>query len=163
MQDNTLLFLLTAGGLALVCLTMIGFVLWIAARLARGPIFSFLGLLARNVDQLDDDDERGTFVHRPTPNLRAIADQHDFDTALAARQMRSGEDPSGVGVRRQSPLGTDQHPRVDLGGDTAAQAIPPPSLRRDRRRSNTRRDRADAEDEIFGGMLDLDSDGDPDL
>ncbi|MDZ4771032.1 MAG: hypothetical protein SGJ24_18060 [Chloroflexota bacterium] len=172
MQDNTLLLVLAMGGLALVCLMLMGGLLLLVLRLARGPIFSFFGLLARGVDDNDDEDSARATSRRPTPDLRAIAAQSDFDTALATKQMQAAAAPptpgsvtgaSGTsagriiqGARAQSALGTDAHPRIDLG------TVPDSPLlhRRDRK---TGRGRADQEDEMFGGMLDFDGDGRSDV
>lgn len=165
MQDNNLLVVVLATcGLGLVCLTVAGAVVLWLLRVARGPIFSFFSLLSNHNGNDSDEDDRVTSRTRsPSPDLRSLAAQHDFDSALAAQQARTNPQagPGSIiqGSRAQSPFGTDAHRRVDL--PTTAGDETPPLLRSNRRRRTD--NRPDQEDEFVGGMLDLDGDGNQDL
>jgi hypothetical protein len=165
-EEQNGLLLLALGGLALVCLTGMGGLLLLVLRLARGPIVAFFGLLARNVDEADDPDSITSVPRRPKPNLRAIAQQQDFDALVAARERdQRAAPPGGTGAvitpadRPPSPFGVDRAapPDTRIG---QRDVPPPPFANRDRR---PRDERAHREDEIFGGMLDFDGDGRPDV
>jgi hypothetical protein len=157
-QDTNVLLILSVVGLGLVCVVGLFFVGGFVLRLFKGPIFSFFGLLANNVD--DGDDGTTPFARRPKPDLKAIAQQHDFDTALTSQHLQ-GNTPgaaSTVQLPRQSPLGTQEHPRLQPPGEQPNTL--PPSLQRakDGRGRNDNRDRRDTEDDIFGGLLGDDGD-----
>ncbi len=167
MEEQNLLMLLALGGLALVCLVGLGGLLLLVLRLARGPIAAFFGLLARNVDEADDPDSITSVPRRPKPDLRAIARQQDFDALVAARERDQRNPMPGGGTggvitpseRAQSPFGADRN--APPGTRLSDRDVPPPPFaRRDRRR---RDERPHNEDEIFGGMLDFDGDGRPDV
>lgn len=158
MQDSNLLLILSLVGLGLVCIVGVFFVGGFILRLFKGPIFSFFGLLANNVD--DGDDGLKGISRTPKPDLKAIAQQHDFDAALTAQHLQSDTPGAATTVQlpRQSPLGTQSHPRVQPTGEQP-NALPP-SLQRakDGRGRNNNRDRRDGEDDIFGGLLGDDGD-----
>lgn len=159
MQENTLLLILAMVGLAVGCVASIVLILTLLSRVMRGPLFAFLGILARSSDK--DDEEVITLARHATPNLRAIANQHDFDSALSAHQQQAGEPGAPVAFTgsRQSPLGTEQHPRVDapFGGveipPTARLEDPPDLLKRRGRSDRRKRERVDYEDEALDGFF----------
>ena len=83
----------------------------------------------------------------PRTDLRQIADAHDFDSALA-RQMA-----------------LDNAPHDSPAPPIAPQTLPPSDKRPAFLDRSPRTDerRRDYDDEIFGGLLDFDGDGDPDI
>lgn len=144
MQQDSLPLMLGVCGLSVVCLTILVVVALVAVRFAGRGFLPILGLV-RGIT----DDEEGKPVPAATPrtDLRQIAQTHDFDSALA-RQMVRGSTPTeppaptipsqSLPPSDQRPAFLDRHPRSD-----------------ERRR--------DYDDEIFGGLLDFDGDGEPDV
>lgn len=144
-MDRTyaLLLALACGG-ALAC----GAVLVIGAALIGG------GLGALNIFNRGSRPSAARSLRtRETPDLRAAAQNLDFEEAVA---RYSAENPAPPSINPTMPTAQGAPPPVDLG------PLPPVGPRHDtRRRSTSAREWGD--DEVFGGMLDEDGDGDPDF
>jgi hypothetical protein len=152
MQDNTLIILGVCGA-ALVFMAIGAFFFWWVTKSIRG--FFIVGLVRRligGVDDYTDNDEAASPViaQRARRDLRTQAQSLDFDSAVARHR--------GEPVPPTNPA------------DASAQAFPPqstspttepntPALRSRPRR----RQRDDNLDEVFGGVMDVDGDGDIDF
>lgn len=155
MSDNTLI-ILGLCGVALVLMAIGAFLFfWITRSLNRFFIVGLVRRLIGGVDEYTDknDETVGGYVQqRARRDLRSQAQALDFDSAVARHR--------GEPVPPTNPA------------DASAQAFPTqnttptpnanePSLRsRSKRRRQPNDDRVD---EVFGGMLDTDGDGDVDF
>jgi hypothetical protein len=154
MQDNTLIILGVCGA-ALVLMAIGAFFFWWITRSIRG--FFIVGLVRRligGVDDYTDKDDVGTVVpQRAHRDLRAQAQSLDFDSAVARHRGEPVPPTQPVDASAQSTPAQNTSPTTDANA---------PSLRS---RSNRRRKREndDALDEVFGGMMDVDGDGDIDF
>jgi len=202
-ESTSLLVIIALLGLALACFVTMVVILFLASRVLHRPILSFMSLLGNSSS--NEDDLESNLPRQPRPDLNAIASRHTFENQIATQQL----DPRQTGTARslnpiQSPLGTRDHRRTDLG--PAPDSAPPPLSNRpptlDKPSSapfgnpppfniggnppplppydpnsavisspRKRPDRPyrpvdegrDQMDEVFGGMLDSDGDGDPDM
>lgn len=149
MQDNSAL-LIAVAGFAVVCAGTLFVVLLIVLRVTGRSAWSFLSLLIRGGSGDPKEDEPG-YVPRPRPNLRQIADSVDFESAVTknvVEQQEFGASTSSLPIPdRASSSDTPRLRRVERLGEDKA----PP-----------RRQQGYDQDEVFGGMLDFDGDGDPD-
>lgn len=168
-MDSTTLVVLAAGGLAVVCVLIL--------LLAGGSLLSFFrlnflsglatalsGFLGRGNDELIDDELLEAPARPPRNRIREIAQSTDFDEALARHQAAPPPpDPFGDLPSRNRPI-TPQSPFANTGAqDPLAPPIDteafPPLEGRSRRSARRGRN----EDEIFGGYLDEDGDGEIDF
>jgi hypothetical protein len=150
-------------GLSVVCIGLIVAGLLALVRLTGFDIRSILG----NVGEIFAGKGQETGVieeelkRRRRPNFRTQADSLDFDSALAryrrdqppaaTRGPAAPPPPGRPGVDPRRMMDDDFRPLSSDQSDYIA-----------RRRSAQRRRRRDPnEDEIFGGMLDEDGDGEP--
>jgi hypothetical protein len=154
MSDNTLV-ILGACGVAMV-LMAIGavFFWWVTKSLNRFFIVGLVRRLIGGVDEYTDKNDEtvgsGYVQQRARRDLRSQAQSLDFDSAVARHR--------GEPVSPTNPA------------DASAQAFPnqntaptpnEPSLRSRTNRQRKRDD--DSLDEVFGGMMDTDGDGDIDF
>ncbi len=131
MQDNTLV-ILGLVGLALVCAGLFLFVGLTLFRVTGYRLLGFFSLLARDADEAVPP----SYPPSSVPDLHAIAEAQDFDSALARH---------GAAPVQSSPV------------DAASPFSPTPTPRFGSRRSShseVRRD--DEDDELFGGLLEDD-------
>ncbi len=156
MQDNTLI-ILGICGVALVFMAIGAFMFfWITRSLNR---FFIVGLVRRLIGGVDDytsnDDEAigtATVPRHQRRDLRAKAQSLDFDSAVARHRGEPVPPTQPVDASAQSVPSQNTTPTADANS---------PSLRSQRRRRRDAND--DALDEVFGGMLDTDGDGDIDF
>ncbi|HLV33795.1 MAG TPA: hypothetical protein VKY59_01725 [Spirillospora sp.] len=134
-------------GLGLLALLVFGVLRWQAPKLLK--ILGGAGAVFASEEPANKVDAR--LNRRRRANLRNRAESLDFDAALA--RHRSGDFRPQGQASSANPAGQRTNHRVQPAespfGDT------PPPLRRRRRERN--------QDEIFGGMLDEDGDGDLDF
>lgn len=138
-MDQTTGLLSGLCGLGIVCsgLLLVGF--FVLIRLTgRGLLPLLASVLNRRSDEPEIEIPR---LRRRRVDLRAQAESVDFDAAMAAASQTPNAPP---------PPRRPHESRI-------AQAAPsePWAIENGRRPTN--------EDEIFGGLLDIDGDGDPDL
>jgi hypothetical protein len=152
MQDSTMVIVALCAG-ATIFMVLGGFLFfWVTRSLNR---FFIVGLVRRLIGEVDSDvknDEAiGAYIApRQRRDLRSQVQGLDFDSAVARHR--------GEPVPPTQPI------------ETPAQGLPPaeppqvgpntPSLRQRQRR---KKDSDDNLDEVFGGMLDGDGDGDIDF
>jgi hypothetical protein len=154
MQDNTLLILGFCGA-AIVFMAVGAFLFfWITRSLNR---FFIVGLVRRLIGGVDDytDDNELTAAYlnqRPRPDLRAQAQSLDFDSAVARHRGEPVPPTQPVDASAQSTPTQNTVPTPDTSA---------PPLRS--RRRPRRQPKDDNLDEVFGGMLDNDGDGDVDF
>ncbi len=153
MQDNTLI-ILGLCGVALVC-TVVGALLfhWITRSIGRFFIIGLVRRLIGGVDDYTNDDEtvRPYTAQGAHRDLRAEAQSLDFDSAVARYRGAPVPPTNPADASAQSLPPSDTQPTLG----------PTPPLRSRRR---TRRGESDENlDEVFGGMLDSDGDGDVDF
>jgi hypothetical protein len=150
MQDNSAL-LIAVAGFGLVCAGTLFVALLLVLKVTGRTAFSFLGIFVRNAAQPDETELSPHYVPRPRPNLKQIAQDVDFDTAVARNVVTEEE----FGVRPDAEATFDPK---DL----------PPSrfehlTKGDSLVNSPRRRKGDYDnDEVFGGLLDTDGDGTPD-
>jgi hypothetical protein len=155
MGENNVGFLIGIAGFAVVCAGLLFVALLIVLRVTGRSAMSFLSLFIRGSMQDKGEDEI-SYIPRPQPNLRQIADSVDFDAAVAKN------------VVEQEEFGKSAAPapgaQAQAGDDW--QDLNTPSLERAQRLSGTqslkRRPKDYDNDEIFGGLLDDDGDGNVD-
>jgi hypothetical protein len=151
MQDNTIVIVALCAGATIFMVLGAFLFFWVTRSLNR---FFIVGLVRRLIGEVDSDvknDEAiGAYVApRHRRDLRAQAQELDFDSAVARHR--------GEPVPPTQPV------------QAPAQALPPvetpqvspnaPSLRQRRRKKAD----DDSLDEVFGGLLDADGDGDIDF
>jgi hypothetical protein len=154
MQDNTLI-ILGLCGIALVFMAIGAFLFfWITRSLNRFFIVGLVRRLIGGVDEYTDNDEAiGSYVtSRQRRDLRARAQSLDFDSAVARHRGEPVLPTQPVDASAQSTLPQNTLPTTDASA---------PPLRSQRRRRRDSKD--DSLDEVFGGMLDTDGDGDVDF
>ncbi len=146
MQDNSAL-LIAVAGFAVVCAGTLFIALLIVLRVTGRSAISFLSLLIRGADS-DREEDAPAYIPPARPDLRQIANTVDFEAAVAKN------------VVEQQEFGTGSTPAQ---GDTSTL---PPHLQRAQRLGRDevpRRRRQDySDDEVFGGILDVDGDSYPD-
>jgi len=153
MQDNTLI-ILGLCGVALVC-AVIGALIfhWITRSIGRFFVIGLVRRLIGGVDDYTNDDEtvRPYTAQHAHRDLRAEAQSLDFDSAVARYRGEpvSPTNPSDASAQSLPPANS----QPTLG--------PTPPLRS--RRQRRRNEHEDSLDEVFGGMLDADGDGDIDM
>jgi len=158
-SSDTLLIVLGCG-LALLCAVVLVVVGVFVLRLTTRGIFPVLGSLRQQFSEEREADNEKVYAPEPRPNLRAIAQQHDFNSALAQQVIENQIEPPPP-------------PPITVQNAPFAPTTPPlepraPDTRFGSRRPNDERQRDDGrrrdyDDEVLGGMLDIDGDGDPDL
>lgn len=137
MNDSTYTLLLTvACGLGLLCLVGLG----IGLAVVSGVMGGGLRLFGRQ--NAPPTAAASSVVRRERANLRAKAESADFDAALRRYSDPDAPPPAGL-------------PPVSMPDLSPPPPVPP------RRRPRGGDDYSD--DEIFGGILDEDGDGYPDL
>jgi hypothetical protein len=140
MQDNTLV-ILGVVGLALVCGGLFLFVALTLFRATGSRLLSYFSLFTRDAG---DEGSSQTYAKSPAPNLRAIAQANDFDSALAKHVVQDEIEPHAA-QRLQPP------PSVPSPFDV------PPTPRLGARRSTRPELRHDDDDaDLFGGLLEDD-------
>ena len=156
MQDNSAL-LIAVAGFAVVCAGTLFIALLIVLRVTGRSAMSFLSLLIRGANG-DPEEEGPVYVQPARPDLRQIAESVDFEAAVAKN------------VVEQREFGTGSTPALsDTPPPPNADKLPPgatPRLERAKRLGRDevprRRRRDYSDDEIFGGILDVDGDNYPD-
>ena len=169
--------LLAVCGLGFLCVGLIVVGVLAAVRLMGGGLLDNLGFLGDFLGGETDDytappRQRG---RGQRPDFRQRAQMLDFDQAVASKRQQNppaalkgdsqsvqrpgaapndGFQPLG-GSRPQPPASTDR-PEIDLGTNTYPGKYDTPRLGARRRRDRN-------QDEVFGGMLDEDGDGDLDF
>lgn len=140
-MDQSTGFVSGLCGLGIVCggLLVIGLVVFI--RLTGRGLLPLLSIFLNRRAESQSVDL--PLPRRRRVDLRARARAVDFDSALSAAQAQD------------TPPAAPPVP--------SAQTAPLPPAAPDRPWLNGRRLRSRNEDEIFGGMLDVDGDGDPDM
>lgn len=146
MQDNTLLVVLGVVGLALVCGGLVLFVAMVLFRATGHRLLGFFSLLARDADDRGSD-AAPSFAKPSTPNLRAIAEAQDFDTALARHIVQDEIEPQAARHMTPPPANT---PAEALSGFD----VPPTPKLGARRSTRPELQRNDDEDDMFGALLD---------
>lgn len=138
MQDNTLV-ILGLVGLALVCAGLFLFVALTLFRATGSRLLSYFSLFTRNADE----DDAPTYAKSSMPDLRAIAEAQDFDSALARQSVHKNNEPRAAG-RLQPPVDTS--------------TVPPQTPQLGSRRSTRPDVRHDDDADLFGGLLEEDED-----
>lgn len=165
-MDSATLLVLGAGGLAIVCVVVLlvaggSLVSFFRLNFLSGLATALSGFLGRGNDELIDDELLEAPARPPRNRIREIAQSTDFDEALARHQATpNAPNPLGPPSGQTPP----QSPFANTGPQDPFPAQPddspfPPLEGRTRR--PTRRGRN--EDEIFGGYLDEDGDGEIDF
>lgn len=182
--------LLAVCGIALLCTCGVGLVFILALRvMGRSALMAFMPLLIsfmnnrrnRNDDDNDDlDRPRAQSRGRPSADsLRSRAQSLDFDSrsqdSFSAQSGQLPPPPSDLSRNRFGGQGANQPPSSrPLPGrpidDNPLGPVDVPSLRGRSRGGlpddpprRPRRDSNANDDEVFGGMLDDDGDGNPDF
>lgn len=136
-MDNSLVVVALVG-LALVCLGVLFVAFILLLRFAGSRPLGFLSALLGN----RDDEERETrVVTTPKPDLRSIAQAHDFDAALAKHVVQDEIEPQLV---QRAPI-TPAPTADQLFGEN-----PKLARRSDSDRPTPRRD---GEDDMFDDFL----------
>jgi hypothetical protein len=149
MQDNSALIIAVAG-FAVVCAGTLFIMLLLVLRVTGRSAWSFLGLLLRNSQQ-DDAEEETLYIPRPRADLRQLADAVDFDDALA-KKMAQQSDNGNANISKSISDPDDSHP-----------ASMEQLKRVNRMRDNDGHPRPenDGDEYMLGGLLD--GDGSPDF
>jgi|SRR5690606_1641327 len=143
MNDSSIFLILGLCGLGVVVLGLIVFVFSLVFRFTGRNFISFLALLLQN--QRDNSEEQ-TFLQRPRRNLRAVADSHDFDAALAKHVVQDEGVVTNTELRVQGNVPPAPEGFEDISSQIAS---------RRRRIDEIRRQSRSSEDEdLFGSMLD---------
>jgi hypothetical protein len=145
MQTDSALLVLALCGFAVACSGVTLFALFFVARRLGGQAIPFLSFLGQKTNFSDETDMDVPIPNRHV-NFRAKADAADFDDALAKYGGQAA--------------GTRPRPEIDS-------ELPPSrfdDLKSPRSPQDRRRKPGDYydQDEIFGGLLDADGDGDVD-
>ncbi|NDJ61785.1 MAG: hypothetical protein GYB67_11710 [Chloroflexi bacterium] len=164
MQDNAGL-ILGICGLALVCvgLPLIG--AFLALRLSGSGVLELFALMGQEAREGTAEIERSV-PPPPRTDLRSVAANNDFDTALARQQIRRNPGSAVTGRAADDDLSFDaalrrqQNDSSPTGRGDRARNDGPPRDHGDLRGNRRYRDYSD--DEVFGGLLDDDGDGRPD-
>jgi hypothetical protein len=155
MGDNTLVILGVCGA-ALVFMAIGAFLFfWVTRSLNRFFIVGLVRRLIGGVDEYTDKDDEtvgGYVSQRARRDLRAKAQSLDFDSAVA-RHRGEPVPPTDPADASAQPLTTQN--------TTPTTNVNSPSLRS--RTNRRKRPNDDNLDEVFGGMLDTDGDGDMDF
>jgi hypothetical protein len=147
MQDSTLL-ILGVCGLSVVCIGLVAVIAVFVFRVTGSRLIGALGSFSSALGR--DEEDRPKPRLRRRPDLRAIADAQDFNAAVAKNIVTGQSAPSA-----DAPIPPESAPTpTRFRGHRRDDFSPNPGLSERRR---------DYDDEIFGGMLDLDGDGDPDI
>ncbi len=144
MPSNTLVIVALVG-LAVICLGVfiVGFV--ILFRFAGAHSIEFFSLLMHGAK--DEDDDQPTYIKSPKPDLHALAQAEDFDSALARQAVRDSNAPPG------------QHHYIPAAAPPADQPFDPATPRLGSRRSEPYQPvDHDTDDPIFGDLLNIDGD-----
>lgn len=151
MPENSTL-LIAIAGFAVVCAGSLFILLLIILRVTGRSAWTFFSLLLRRGDEPSTEDT-STPVPAPRVNLREIAAQVDFETAVTRNVVEQDQ----FGANNAPPLGANAQPQ---------DAPPMPNLERAKRLGTDnlprRRNQGYDQDEVFGGLLDDDGDGSPD-
>jgi hypothetical protein len=140
---------IAVAGLGVVCAGTALILLFLLIRMTGSNLFSFFGVLIRGVVTQEREDKKPTQLPQRRIDLRATAQQVDFETAVMAQQVEAGQQPNVVVPDADSGL----PPSVfDSPGSIDAQDVNPVNPR-------TSRLPRYSGDEVFGGMLDNDGDG----
>lgn len=152
MGENNVGLLIGIAGFAVVCAGLLFVALLIILRVTGRSAMSFFSLFIRGA-VADKGEDEISYIPRPQPNLRQIADSVDFDAAVAKHVVEQRE----FGESAAPPPGTDPE------AHDSWQDLNTPSLERAQRMSKQRGIRRRPEDydndEVFGGLLDNDGDG----
>lgn len=141
-MDGSVLIIVAACGLSLVCVGVLVIIFMTIGRMGGG-VMGFLSIFGRGADKDEDDP---AYVLRPRPNLRRIVNTQDFDTAIA-KNIVQNENGSPFSTPPSVPSVTPRS-RLDAARRSTLRRTP------NRRPSDNYSD-----DEIFGGILDDDGDG----
>lgn len=95
------LAIVAAVGVAIVCIGLVIAVGWFIFSFLLGEhhAVEFFELLNRESKEEKELDEKSYFSS-PTPNLRAMAEAEDFDTALSRQIVKDGQNPPNSSVKR---------------------------------------------------------------
>lgn len=93
MSDNNWLFYLSMCGLSVVCLGILGLLFLPFVRRIFAFIPALIGLISQQTSGDDPDHEiaPSAKVRRSRPDLRQIAAQNDFDSALRAQGVQPAQ------------------------------------------------------------------------
>lgn len=156
MQDNNVGLLIGIAGFAVVCAGLLFVALLIVLRVTGRSAMSFLSFFIRGSME-EREDNSPSFIPRPKPDLRQVASSVDFDAAVAKNEtLQPRSDSFDMQATGSAPAKQDD----------GWQNLSTPSLQRAQglaRQPDPRRRKSEFhEDEVFGGLLDADGDGDPD-
>jgi hypothetical protein len=149
MSDSTAFLIVGLCGLGVVVLGLIIFVFSLIFRFTGRNFMGFLALLLRNAR--DDEDNKPVVVSRPRPNLRAIAESQDFDTALTKHVVQDEGVLTSTGLQAQSKATSAAPPGFE---DVSSEL----QSRRRRLDEVRRKSRSDEDADLFGSLLDDDDD-----
>lgn len=177
MLDANTGLILGACGLGIVCFGLIAVMLFVVLRLTGRGYMEFLSIFTPSKEDKDEPN----YVARRRPDLRHIAQGADFDAAIAKNVVNDElRPPASSGFPAQSAPFSSGTP-VPFAQGTPPPAFTPPSftdqpsapadpglppatprLRNVDPLNRPRRNRINdqySDDEIFGGLLDEDGDG----
>lgn len=147
------LIILSLVGLALVCAGAVVVVFLAIARRLGGSAVAFFTSLMNHAGE-EDKDEESPYIHLPKPDLRTIASRADFDAAVA-KHIVNDEITS---ERHRPAAPPNPHQTHHSDAQNVYEDYDQNKLRRrvdEGRRRNENRSR-DYDDDMLGGMLDLD-------
>ena len=176
--DNNLIIVGSLLLLAFMCLLIVMFIVVLFLRITGRGIIPLILSLRQQLPGIEEEEPIVTSKSRP--NLRAIAEQHDFNAALAQQVIvNQHEQPTPPPITPQNapyvsqvaptPLETHIHtppptfvaPPPNTVALTPTTPIEPrePDVRLGSRRHRDEGRRREIDDEVFGAMLDDDGDG----
>lgn len=172
MIDANTGLVLGACGLGIVCFGVVAVMLFVVLRLTGRGYMEFLSVFT----PAKEDKDEPNYQARSRPNLRHIAQGADFDAAIAKNVVQDELRPTSSGFpAHAAPPSFSSGTPVTFGqpvtppsfDDQPPAGLPPatPRLRNFDPLNRTRRDRNRdnySQDEIFGGILDDDGDGEID-
>lgn len=144
-MDNTLL-ILGLVGMAVVCAGLFVILFVTVFRFTGRNFMGFLSVLARS--SKDDPADDPSFIVSPKPDLRALADSQDFDTALARHVVQDEIEPQAA--KRSARNAPPSTPAQSAGESPFPDNTPRLDVRRSDRTNLNRRD---DDDDLFGDML----------
>ena len=180
--DNNLIVVLALVVLAFLCLLIVIFIAALFMRITGRGIIPLLLSLREQFSESDPEDER-RYAPKGHADLRSIAQQHDFNAALAQQVIEKqtvAPTPPPITPQNAPYVANDIQPAdsyhtppptfVPPGASAqAANPLPPatPTPRFGHRASGAKRPpsdrRRDEDDELGSDMLDFDGDGSADV
>lgn len=181
-MDGSVIVALSLLVLAFICLLIVVVVVAVFMRITGGGILPMIRSLFGQFRD-EEKDDAPLVTSKPRPDLRAIAQQHDFNAALAQQVIENQTvqpapppiTPQNAPYVPPAPANTPTTPTIvtppptfvppagttHTAPPTLEPRTPEPRFGHRRRADDGRR--RDHDDEVFGGMLDMDGDGDPDV